>query len=104
MLGRRAPPPPTQSANMLKEYLDIIHQKQAEKGKATMYDIYRRAMSDAQTHRVIRYMNENYFIEGNEHEGYKLTKKGEEMREILKKRDLVGILTRDLRGPRIRPW
>jgi len=97
-------PPPTESADALKEYLDIINSKQAESGKAKRYDIYRRAGSEAQTDRMITYLREAGFIEGNDKDGYRKTRKGEEMHEILKRRDLVGILTRELRGKRIIPW
>jgi len=53
---------------------------------------------------MIKYLKETGLIEGNDKEGYRKTGKGEEMHEILKNRELVGILTRDLRGKRIRPW
>lgn len=103
-MPRRRMPPPTRSADMVKEYLDIINSKQAQYGKAQRYDIYRRAGSEAQTDRIIKYLKNTGLIEGNKEDGYRKTKKGEEMHSILKKRELVGILTRDLRGSRIRPW
>lgn len=103
-MRRRRVPPPTRSADTLKEYLDIINSKQAERGRAKRYDIYRRAGSEAQTDRMIKYLKETALIEGNDKDGYRKTGKGEEMHKILKKRELVGILTRDLRGKRIRPW
>lgn len=103
MLRRRAPPP-TKSADMVKEYLDLINAKQAEKGRALRYDIFRRAGSEAQTDRMIKRFKEWRFIEGNDKDGYRKTKRGEEMHKMLQQRELVGILTRDLKGPRIRPW
>lgn len=101
---RKRKPPPTKSADMIKEYLDIIDSKEAEGGKACRYDIYRRAGSGAQTDRIIKRLKAWGFIEGNKDDGYRKTEKGNEMHEILKKRELVGILTRDLAGDKIRLW
>ena len=95
-------PTPTRSADMLKEYLDIINSKQVKHGRAKRYDIYRRAGSGEHTDRMIKRLKEWGFIEGNKRDGYRKTQKGEEMHEMLKKRELVGILTRYLRGDRIR--
>ena len=100
----RTPPPPTDSAEMLREYLSIIDTKQKQGGRAKRFDIYRRAGSEPQTDRIIKYLLNNRLIEGNKDEGYVKTKRGEDMYEILKKRELVGMLTRDLQGNRLRPW
>ena len=101
---RRRTLAPTKSADMIKEYLDIINSKQDQQGKAKRYDIYRRAGSEAQTDRIIKYLKANVLIEGNDQDGYRKTKRGEDLHEILKKRELVGILTQDLKSDRIRPW
>ena len=103
-MHRRRMPPPTKSAESLKEYLDIINSKQAKSGKAKRYDIYRRAGSEAQTDRIMKYLKKTGLIEGNKKNGYRKTERGEEMHKLLKKRELVGILTRDLRGKKIIPW
>lgn len=89
---------------MVTEYLRIIDLKQEQGGRAKRFDIYRRAGSQAQTDRIIKYLLENGLIEGNDKDGYRKTKKGDDLYGILKKRDLVGMLTRDLQGKRLRPW
>jgi len=106
MFRRRTPaPPPTKSADRLEEYLDIINSKQTKSGNAKWYDIYRRAGNVAQTDKWINYLIENGLIQGNKKDGYRKTEKGEYLHEVLKNhRDLVGILTRDLRSDRLRPW
>ncbi|MDH5390018.1 MAG: hypothetical protein OEX10_02565 [Candidatus Bathyarchaeota archaeon] len=101
-MQRRRKPPPTKSADRLKEYLELISSKQEESGKAKRFDIYRRAGSEAQTDRTVNYLLEVGLIIGNDQEGYVLTRNGEDMLNILRKRELVGILTRDLTGKRIR--
>jgi Mn-dependent DtxR family transcriptional regulator len=104
MLRRRAPPP-TKSAEMIKEYLDIINAKQAQHGKAQRYDIYRRAGSEAQTDRIIKQLMVWGVIKGNKQGGYTKTEAGERMHEILCRHgDLVGIFTQQLKGRRIGRW
>ena len=100
----RRRPPPTKSADRVKEYLDIIDSKQTQSGRAKRYDIYRRAGSEAQTDRMIKYLKDTGIIEGNDEIGYKKTKLGEDLHHILKRRELTGILTQDFRGSRLRPW
>jgi predicted transcriptional regulator len=97
-------PPPTKSADRVKDYLEIIEKKEIEAGKAKRYDIYRRAGSEAQTDRDIKYLLETGLIIGNDEEGYKKTNKGNDLLSILKKRELVGILTRELSGKKIKRW
>jgi predicted transcriptional regulator len=103
-MRRRAPPPPTKSAEMIRQYLEIIDSKQRQGGRAKRFDIYRRAGNEAQTDKIIKYLMENGLIHGNDEDGYCKTEKGEGLHEILKKRDLVGILTRDFHGKTLRPW
>ena len=104
-MRRRRLPPPTKSAEEVKDYLDIINSKQAQCGKAKRYDIYRRAGSQAQTDRIIKRLTGWGVIKGNDQEGYTKTEKGEVMHELLcRHADLVGILTRELKGRKIRPW
>jgi len=101
-MRQRGTPTPSKSSTMVKEYLEIIDSRQRINQRAKKFDIYRRAGSEAQTIRMIKYLKEKAnLIEGNDKIGYIKTKKGEELFEILKKRDLVGILTRDLSGRRI---
>jgi Mn-dependent DtxR family transcriptional regulator len=98
-------PPPSRTAERLREYLDIIEPMQAKHGHALWYDIYRRAENPYQTDSTIKYLEENGLIEGNKTDGYRRTKKGESWHEILRKhRDLVGVLTRELSGDRQRRW
>jgi len=103
-MSRRRKPPPTKSADRIKDYLEIIEGKEIESEKAKRYDIYRRAGSEAQTDRDIKYLLETGLIAGNKKDGYVKTKKGNDMLSILKKRELVGILTRELSGKRINRW
>ena len=103
-MPRRRAPPPTKSADMVKDYLDLINAKQAKRGRALRYDIFRRAGSGPQTDRMIKRLKGWGFIEGNDKDGYRKTKRGEEMHKMLQQRELIGILTRDLTGPRIGPW
>ncbi|MFX0094082.1 MAG: hypothetical protein ACFFBD_20255 [Candidatus Hodarchaeota archaeon] len=101
-MHRKHKPPPTKSADRIKDYLEIIEKKELETVKAKRYDIYRRAGSEAQTDRVIKYLLETGLISGNDKEGYKKTEMGNDLLSILKKRELVGILTRDLSGKKIK--
>jgi Mn-dependent DtxR family transcriptional regulator len=104
-MHRKRSPPPSKAAERLKEYLDIINSMQSKHGAALRYDIYRRAGSEPQTDRVIRYLQENGLIEGNKERGYRKTPKGETWHGILKEhRDLIGLLTRELSGDRTRHW
>ena len=107
-MRRKCLPPPSRSAEMLREYLDIINIKQSERGAALRYDIYRRAGSEAQTERIIKYLEENGLIKRVIYDGkeaFQKTQKCEKLHEILvKHRDLVGLLTRELSGKRIRSW
>ena len=92
---------PSRAAERLKEYLDIFDATRAKRGKTLRYDIYRRAGTQWQTDRVIKYLEEHGLITGNKTEGYYKTEKGKIWHEILKKHsDLVGVLTRELSGDR----
>jgi predicted transcriptional regulator len=89
---------------MLREYLDIIDAKQREGSRAKRYDIYRRAGNETQTDRIIKYLLQNGLAGGNDKDGYIKTEKGEDLHRLLRRNDLVGILTRDLSGKRLRSW
>jgi len=62
-MRRKRSPPPSKAAERIKEYLDIINDMQSKRGAALRYDIYRRAGSESQTDRVIKYLKENGLIE-----------------------------------------
>jgi len=97
----RIVPSPSRAAERLKEYLDIFDKTRAKRGKTLRYDIYRRAGTQWQTDRVIKYLEENKLIRGSKSKGYYKTEKGEIWHEILKKHsDLVGVLTKELSGDR----
>ena len=99
----RIPPSPSRAAERLKEYLDIFDVAYAKRGKTLRYDIYRRAGTQWQTDRVINQLKENGLIKGNKSEGYYKTEKGQIWHQILKKHaDLVGVLTKELSGDRIK--
>jgi Mn-dependent DtxR family transcriptional regulator len=94
-------PAPSKSAERFKEYLEIIKKAQEKQGFARRQDIYRRAGNEAQTDREIRRLRNHYLIEGDNHIGYRLTKKGEIWLGVLiKHRELVGLLTKELSGDR----
>jgi len=97
----RIAPSPSRAAERLKEYLDIFDSAKAKRGKTLRYDIYRRAGTQWQTDRVIKYLEENGLIKGAKSGGYEKTEKGKIWHDILKKHsDLVGVLTRELSGDR----
>jgi len=97
----RAAPTPSKAAERLREYLDILHAAQEERGKILWYDVYRRAGNQWQTGQVMEYLEENGLIEGTKEEGWRLTEKGEAWYHVLRRhRDLVGVLTRELSGDR----
>ena len=97
----RIAPSPSRAAERLKEYLDIFDSAEAKRGKTLRYDIYRRAGTQWQTDRVIKYLEENGLIKGDKSEGYQKTEKGQVWHDILKRHsDLVGVLTRELSGER----
>lgn len=100
-MPQHSAPTPSRAAERLREYLDIINTNQKSRGRAIWYDIYRRAGNQYLTDQVICYLSDNNLIEGNKEEGYKLTKKGVEWHDILRKHsDLIGVLTRELSGDR----
>jgi Mn-dependent DtxR family transcriptional regulator len=103
-MRRKRSPPPSKAAEGLKQYLDIVNSMQSERGVALRQDFYRRAGSGPQTDRVIKYLEENGLIEGSKEKGYRKTKKGEDLHQVLKNRELTGLLTRDLSGDRRRSW
>jgi Mn-dependent DtxR family transcriptional regulator len=102
----KPPPPPSESANRVKEYLEIVSSAQAKQGFAKRYDFYRKAMNEAHTSHIIKYLKEDRgWIEGNDHSGYRLTKNGEDCLYVLRKHsDLIGVFTRELSGKRIKRW
>jgi Mn-dependent DtxR family transcriptional regulator len=98
-------PPPSASADRTKEYLEQIESYcKSDKGYATRFDISRKSMNNSQSDRMINYFLKDHLIE-EFNAGYRLTKKGVQFLEILRKhRELVGILTQELSGRRIKPY
>lgn len=98
-------PPPTKSAERVKRYLDIIESMEKTRGRARKYDIYKEAMNQPQTNRMIQFFVENSLIRGDNDIGYVRTEEGKMFHEMLKEhRNLVGIFTRQLSGDRLRKW
>ena len=97
-------PQPSGSAKQLKEYLEIIANAQnSQQGTARRWDIYKRAMNETQTDRWLNYIKDRGFIIGDNIGGYLLTEKGRDCLELLRKHaDLVGVLTQELSGSRMR--
>jgi hypothetical protein len=78
-------PPPSDSANRLKEYLEIIANAESTQGSARRWDIYKRAMNEAHTDHWLSYLKD--------------------WLALLKTRaDLVGVLTREFSGRRMKRW
>jgi hypothetical protein len=97
-------PPPSKSAERIKDYLEQIEAFSAGKGYATHFDIFRKAMNNSQVDRIIKYLLKNRFIEEFK-EGYRLTELGTLFLGILRKhRGLVGVMTKELSGDRIKPY
>lgn len=104
-MHRKTYPPPSRSAQRVVEYLDTVKSAQARQGVAKRYDFVKKAMNEAQASRMIKYLEENDFIDGDDNRGYRMTKNGEAWYEILKKnRGLIGLLTTELSGDRIKRW
>ena len=97
-------PPPSKSSERVKEYLEIVEKAEIEKGCASGYDFLKKAMNEAQKNRMIKYLADNRLIFEAENDKYKLTEKGKALLEIMERRELVGILTRELSGDRIKRW
>jgi hypothetical protein len=97
-------PPPSKSAERIKTYLELIESGVSDRGYAKRYDILKKTMNEAQTDRIIKYLVKNRLIE-EFGEGFQLTQLGIDFLEILKKnRVLVGLLTKELSGDRIKPY
>lgn len=98
-------PPPSDSANRLKEYLEIIANAESTQGSARRWDIYKRAMNEAHTDHWLSYLRDRGLIDGDKISGYNLTQKGKDWLALLKTRaDLVGVLTREFSGSRMKRW
>jgi hypothetical protein len=96
-------PSPSKSAERVKRYLDIVESMEKTRGRARRYDIYKEAMNEPQTNRMIRFFLESRWITGDDDEGYVRTEEGIIAHELLKKhRNVVGVFTRQLSGDRIR--
>ena len=104
-MRKRSPPPPSKSSERVKEYLEMVKIAQTEKGSASGYDFYKKAMNQAQKNRMIKYLLNNHLIREINPEEYVLTDDGEAYLNIFRTRSrLVGLLTKDLHGDRINPW
>jgi hypothetical protein len=97
-------PPPSKSAERIKDYLEQIEAFSAEKGYATHFDLVRKTMNNSQADRAIKYLLKDRFIE-EFGEGYRLTETGRTFLDLLRKhRGLVGVMTQELSGDKIRPY
>jgi Mn-dependent DtxR family transcriptional regulator len=98
------PPQPSGSAKQLKEYLEIIaNAQESQQGAARRWDIYKRAMNETQTDRWVAYLIDRGLMVGDNTNGYKLTPKGIIWLDLLREHaDLVGALTQELYGNRMR--
>lgn len=104
-MHRKTYPAPSKSVQRVMEYLEIVKSAQSQRGVAKRYDFVKKAMNEAQASRMISYLEDNDFIDGNDDSGYRMTKNGEIWYEILKKnRSLVALLTTELSGDRIKRW
>jgi Mn-dependent DtxR family transcriptional regulator len=102
---RKKSPPPSKSSERLREYLEIIDDFTNQKGAANHYDIFKRTPNSTYTNYIINYLTESGLVVGCDSEGYRLTEKGKELLGILKtRRELVGIMTQELKGDRIKPY
>ena len=98
-------PPPSKSADRIKDYLEQIESfSSSDRGYATRYDIYRKTLNNSQADRMIKYLLKDRFIE-DFGEGYRLTENGKIFLDLLRKhRVLVGVMTQELSGDRVRPY
>jgi Mn-dependent DtxR family transcriptional regulator len=96
-------PPPSRSAERLKQYLECMQTAITENGFATDYDLLKETMNVAQRERAINYMLKNRLIQEVEG-GYNLTQEGTYLLDVLRNRKATGILTRELSGDKIRPY
>jgi predicted transcriptional regulator len=102
----RRSPPPSKSSERVMEYLDIVKSAQTKRGFAKRYDILKKAMNEAYTDYIIKYLKDSGLIKGDDdEERYYMTIKGEAYLYVFKKhRDLVGLFTTELSGERIKRW
>jgi hypothetical protein len=100
----RSPSQPSKSADRAMEYLEIVSSAEAKQGFATRYDIYKKALNEAYTDFVIGWLKDRRLIKEEEEVGhYRLTENGKTYLDLYRKhRDLVGLFTTDLSGPRLR--
>lgn len=103
-MRRNRYPPPSKSAERVLEYLEMIKLAQDKEGFAKKYDFLRKAMNEAQANRMIKTFTDWGFISESADGKYHITRIGEDMLELLRKRHLVGLLTKELSGDRIRRW
>lgn len=103
-MRRNSYPPPSKSAERVLEYLEIVKSAQDKQGFAKKWDFMKKAMNESQANRMIRNFLDWRFVSEDANGRYQMTKNGEDMLEILRKRHLVGLLTRELSGDRIKRW
>jgi len=102
---RDSQPPPSKSAERVIQYLEIIEKATSEKGFAKRYDIFKKAMNNAYASYVIKYLKGSGLVKGDDEEGYILSKSGRDLLDLSRKRrGLIGLLTRELSGDKIRRY
>jgi Mn-dependent DtxR family transcriptional regulator len=102
---RKSSPPPSKSAERVIQYLEIIEKATNDKGFAKRYDIFKKAMNNAYADYVIKYLKNSGWVQGDDEKGYTLSKIGKDFLDLSRKRrDLIGQLTRELSGDKIRPY
>jgi Mn-dependent DtxR family transcriptional regulator len=98
-------PPPSRSAERIRQYLEIIEIATKERGFAKRYDIFKKAMNNAYACYVIKYLKDSGLVEGDDEKGYILSKYGKDFLDISRKhRGLIGLLTRELSGDKIKRY
>lgn len=100
----KSPSEPSKSADRVMEYLEIVSSAEAKQGFAKRYDFFKKALNEAYTDFIISFLKDRRLIKGDEEKGhYWLTENGKTVLALCKEhRDLVGLFTKDLSGPRLR--
>jgi hypothetical protein len=98
-------PPPSDSADRLREFLEAVEAAQKKNGSAKRWDIYKKALNGEHTNRWLNYLVDRGFINGDDTAGYILAEKGKLCLELFRTRsDLIGVFTQELSGSRLRRW
>lgn len=97
-------PPPSGSAERVREYLEIAKAAQEQNGFIKPWDFFKKAYNQIQANRMLKNFVDWGFFSEDPKGVYHLTKNGEDMLEILRNRRLVGLLTGPLSGDHIKKW